>query len=571
MKTRLLYIGNIIIIAALLISWPASAQAQTIPPGAKIGAIAGKTLEEQKAEEKEKFKAEEKKKPELVVEERAPVGAPSIAGEKILIKKFILNGVTKFEPDEFSPFLREYRNKQLGMDELNAITAGIQNAYRAKGYITTFVYIPDQKLKDNTIEIRVVEGSIGKISVEGTKYSNPEYLRKKYRVREGDMVKYEDLITSTKRLNRNPDRAVKSVLVKGDIPETTDIVLRTIDSQPKHLFYEFDTRGTRYTGVNRYTLGYSDNNVFGHDEMFSARGLASQSKLYGGSLDYNFPINSYDTRLGSYISAVYSELGKDFTPLEAKGRSLTGGVYLVHPLLDKEHWRVNAGMGFDYKNNRNWLLNTVSSTDDLAIVKFNFNLDQDDRFGGTFVGNEFDYGIKEALGSLGNDDTRASRIDASGDFFRYILQVRRQVNLPLESFLLLSTRMQYSPDKLINSEQFYLGGMDTVRGYPELEYLADYGYNVSAELRTPLYLLPKDMPLRQKLQMVYFVDYGQGFLRNPLVGEQGSESLLGVGTGFRLNLWKNFFVRLDWGFPLDPSTSDRSKNRVNVWAHLDFF
>lgn len=540
------------------------------PEATKIGIIQQKIEDENKLQEKEKVI---KKKVPLEVEDKRPQEAvgQEPTGAVVLIKKFILNGATTFKPEDFVSILAGYKDKSLGINEFNAIATAIQKFYRAQGFITTYVYIPMQKIVNNTVEIRVIEGVIGTIEVEGAKYFDSEDIRKKFNVREGDTVLYNDLLKDIRRLNTNPDLTVKAVLMPGERKDTTDIVLKVKDENPQHIFFDYNNRGTKYTGKQRFGIGYANNDLLGFGDMLTVRFQKSNEKLNGGSVDYNAPVNNAGTRAGVYASYVETELAGEFEVLNAKGKSLAGGVYLVHPLLELENLRANFGTGLDIKQNNNYLLGTETSNDDLSVAKLNLSLSSDDSFGATFLNNEVDFGIPDFAGSLGRDDIKASRLGAGGDFTKYILGFGRRINLPFNSYFSVSGKGQYTSDKLVAGEQFYIGGADTVRGYPELEYMGDCGYFVNTEIRTPIFLLPAKMELRDKIQMVYFFDYGHGNLWEAVVGERKSQSLMSAGWGIRFQPWKNVYFKLDWGFPLHPRASDNSKSTVHLWAHIDAF
>ena len=559
-----------IIIFLVFLSMARCAYAQA-PGAARAGAIEKMEEEIRRQEEKAMKAVKAKKKPKPTIEDKRPEVA--VVEEKVeggvLINKFILNGVTSFTPEDFLPILGQYKDKHLGLKEFNEIATAIQKFYRSKGFITTYVYVPVQKISDNTVEIRVIEGCIGTIDIQGGKYFDKEYLRWKFHIREGDTVLYNDLMRSLRRLNTNPDRSVKAVLETGLRKDTTDVVLKMTDENPQHIFIDYNNRGTKYTGKQRFGIGYTNNNLFGVDDMLTVRFQKSNEKLNGGSFDYSVPINYQGTRLGTYYSYVDNKLVREFEALDAKGWGWVGGTYLVQPFIDEENVRGNLGFGLDIKHNKNFLLGTQTSSDNVSVAKLNFSLDGEDRWGASFLSYETDFGIPDFAGALGKDDPEASRLGSGGEFIKYILNVGRRINLPFSSFLMVSGRGQYSQDKLVAGEQYYMGGADTVRGYPELEFMGDCGYNVSVEWRTPVYFIPKDIKLRDKIQMVYFWDYGQGWLREPLVGEKGSDTLMGAGWGIRFQPLKDFYLKLDWGFPIHPTPSDNSKSTVHIWAHID--
>ena len=551
------------------------ANAQNLPPS--IGIIQEKMQDERGDFLREREIEKGPIIPEIEDQRPTQVILPEEVEGTVYIEKFVLRGVTEFEPEAFTNFLYGYKDRELGIKELNEIADSIQSFYRKKGYITTIVYIPVQNIKDNTVEIRVIEGHVGQIRLEGAKYTDSEYLRDRLSIRAGDRIAYKDLVKRVRNLNVNPDRTVKAILAPGELLDTTDIVLKVEEQNPQHLFMEYNNFGTRYTGKHRYTLGYVNNNVSGTDDMFSLRLERSDMKLYGASIDYNFLLSPAGTRFGAYGSYVYTDIGKEFDILDANGRSITGGFYINHPFTSGlDNFQGNFNVGFGIKRNKNYILGTVSSNDKLSIAKMGLSMDYYDDWGRTFSSIEAEGGIPYFAGALGRNDPQASRFDAGGNFAKVKANISRRQNLPWSSFVLLSARGQYSPDRLVSSEQFYIGGADTVRGYPELEYMGDYGYILSSELRTPAFIFPEgfklagsNKPLRDAVQFVYFWDYGHAFLRNPLVGEKEKATLMSVGAGLRLNLWDDFYIRADWGVPLHSEPSDGADNKIHIWAHLD--
>jgi len=58
------------------------------------------------------------------------------------------------------------------------------------------------------------------------------------------------------------------------------------------------------------------------------------------------------------------------------------------------------------------------------------------------------------------------------------------------------------------------------------------------------------------LKIVGFYDWGNVHLRRPATGEGKNTTLRGAGFGFRLNLPENFFIRVEFAWPLDRTPSD---------------
>jgi hemolysin activation/secretion protein len=123
----------------------------------------------------------------------------------------------------------------------------------------------------------------------------------------------------------------------------------------------------------------------------------------------------------------------------------------------------------------------------------------------------------------------------------------------LESYLSARSFFQATPYTLPSSEQRQLGGINTVRGYPEGDYLADLGGNISTDWIFPSYFFPKkwklpkaDTPLRRQLEPFVFCDIGLGMLNKTLPGEREHKFLMGAGGGIQFRFQKYFYVRAQW-------------------------
>ena len=116
----------------------------------------------------------------------------------------------------------------------------------------------------------------------------------------------------------------------------------------------------------------------------------------------------------------------------------------------------------------------------------------------------------------------------------------------------IRSQFQIASQPLAPSEQLQLGGAESIRGYPEGDYLADTGAFVNFDWTFPMYIIPKswklpgqDTPLRYQIEPVFFVDVGGGTLNKTLPGERNSKFLAAVGGGLRVK-FKYFSLRLDW-------------------------
>jgi len=490
---------------------------------------------------------------------------------KTLVKKFVVNNANLFTAKEFEAVLGKYRDKELTMTDLKKAADDLTGLYRKKGYIVTLAYLPAQEIKDNTVEFNVAEGRVGDIKVEEPKYSKAKTVKRRFLVEKGQIVNSKKLETSLHSINKQPDRTIRAVLSPGATPETSDVLLKVEkEKSPQHFYAELNNRGTKNTSQNRWGLGYVNNNLSGNDDILSIRGVSnSDTDVYSGSIAYDFPVSRYNTRLGVYGAYSKADIGGQFAVLTPEGHANVWGLYVSHPWLDKEFFdeatntslalTSNLTAGFDSISVYNKILSSETSHDELRVFKAGINFEETDNAGRGGFTAEMHAGIPEFLGSMDKYDDSASRIDSGGEFQKYIGSLSRITRLPVSSLLINNFRYQVSEFSLVNSEQMLIGGADTVRGFPENEYLADYGWINNVEIRTPLFFLPsilkvpydkKHTSISEAVQLVGFLDLGKGYLNRPRVNETKDKYLVGAGLGFRFNLYDHLRGRIDLGFPV---------------------
>ena len=535
----------------------------------------GGVLEQEKAIQAEKALGERiekpKPKPESGVTEEAVV---SETGPKISVKQIVVEGATLLSQQEIANVTGQFEGKELSLRGIQKIADLITDEYRKKGYVTSRAYIPPQTVKNGVVIIRVLEGKLGKLTIQGNRYFKTSLFERKMRIDEGGYFDYSALQRSLVYINEAPDRKAKATLVPGREPGTTDIVLEVKDRFPIHAGFEYDNFGSRYIDHNRYSTVIEDNNLFGcDDKLYYKYQMSEANHLKQHLIRYTFPITE-TLNVGSYALFSRLKLGEDLKVLDSRGKATIYGLFLSHWLISEDNLDLRWNLGFDYKNIRNFLLDAESSRDLVRVLKLGLDVDIEDNYGRNIVLPEIDFGFPDIMGGMNDKDSRSSRAGAGGRFTKGILTYYRLQSMPWETTLLWKNSAQFTNNNLVASEQFQIGGAPSVRGYPPAERSGDRGLYTSPEISFPIYFLPKDwkVPYNEErfyntTRLVLFYDWGTTRLRNPQAGEKKTETLRGWGFGMRFNLRDNLSFRAEIGYPLGKKTPSDG-DHAHTWIEL---
>ena len=514
-----------------------------------------KALEQQLEKKKKKPEIEEKVPPEV---------APAAPSEKVNITKINIAGVTLFPKKEIDAVAKPFEGNELSLNEMQRIADLITELYRKKGYITSRAYIPPQRIESGTLEIRVIEGKMGNVEVKDNYYYKNYLYKKKLKIlNKGQSFNYFILAKALRRINEQPDRTVKAVLVPGKEPGQTDIILETKETLPIHAEWDFDNYGTRYIYYDRYNFSATHNNLSGNDDIFNFRYTITEAdayKLIGGS--YILPVTD-TAKIGA--SAFWSKvhLLEDYKALDVRGESELFSLFATQRIIDEENCTTNLSAGFDFKDIFNYQFNNETSRDKMRVLKVGLDTDVTDPLGRSIVTHEIDMGIPCFIFGLKPKDIRASRPGSGGEFAKYVLNFFRLQPMPFESMIMCKNQLQVTSMTMTSTEEFQLGGIVNVRGYPPAELVGDYGLSTTVEWYFPPYFLPKDLKIPftkttfyNAVRLVAFYDYGNVMLRHPLPTEKRLNQLSDFGWGIRFNLPKNFSFRVDFACPVNKQSSD---------------
>ncbi len=551
----------------------------TVPETQTGGALLRqREMRELQREEEKRIKSDRPKEEDYM----APDVLLSEGGEKILITKIVVEGVTLLPEDVVSSITLPFEGQELSLRDIQKIVDLITDEYRVRGFVTSRAYLPPQSITDNVLMLRVVEGRTGELEVRGNRYFRTALFRDRMKYDRDGYFDFNALQQSLTYINEHPDRTSRVVLVPGQEPGTTDVILEVDDRLPVHVGFDYDNYLSEYSGERQWKARVEHNNIFGFDDKFRLEWASSRhSNLYYLlSARYSIPINQ-TLESGVYVMKGRSRLGRELAVLQPRGETLSWGVFLNKSLISNETIDLRLTSGFDYKDIKNYVFETVKTSEDrIRVFKAGFDLDVNDRWGRNIFTAEYNAGVPHLLDGMSSKDDFSSRAGAGSGakFQKGLFNYFRLQPMPLDSQLLWKTNAQLSNHNLVAGEQFQLGGPNSVRGYGLGEKAGDSGIYTSFEWTFPCYVIPrgwslpfaKDRSLYDSIRFLVFYDWGEVHTKTPSAGEKKHETLRAAGPGLRLNISENLFVRFELGYPLHSGNKKPNNNKnVQSWFEIN--
>ena len=525
-------------ILVVLSMWPGFSMAQVIPAGVDVGA------------QGQRFQADSKRQRKAYEGQNKKTSAGETGGEKrqalptslkFTLTSVNITGVTLLKPQQFTPLYQSLIGKEISLADIQTVADAIRSQYKARQYLTTTVVVPEQEIKNGVVEILVIEGRMGKLKVEGNKHFPLQSVVNAFHIKEGDLLNFRQMLTDILRLNQSSDLQGRTVISAGEKLGTSDITLKVHDRSPWHVGMSEDNAGTRLTGKYRTGFTVRSTNATGQlDTLFLSTSLSRYS--FGQSASYRIPVGNGSTKLGFDATYFRMRIGREYYPQGIKGTSQIYTPQVIQELWFDDRSQGSAILGMDVKSIYKTALNVKTADDQLRIPFLALDISEEDAYGQMIFNPRVNVSTEDFLGASERGHLSASRPGTDGKFVKYEQGFSRIQRMPLDTYATLRIDVQVASRTLPSSDQIQLGGMNSVRGYPEGDFMADSGGFVNVDWFVPV--LPQ--PWHNQIIPVVFMDYGTGHVKTVNPGESYRKDLLGVGGGLRLRLNQSAMIRLEW-------------------------
>lgn len=471
-----------------------------------------------------------------------------------------------------------------GEADMLAARAALLAAYEEAGYLSVSLrtLITRQAKDAFMFTFEVTEGQVERVKVKGARFNLPSDIRAEAgSLATGKVLHYPALQQDLARLQRRADMSVTPILRAGRNPGRMEVELQVEDSLPLHGSIELSNRQSADTSARRLEAALRYDNLWQLQHSLGLRFINSpldsdQVEVY--SLVYGLPLGGPGRRLTVYAVQSDSNVitAQDYGS-QGKGNTL-GLRYSLELPAGRSGLFHTLTAGIDYKHLRETSGLVGADQSDKPVTYTPLALQYNALLSGATQTWTFALGSTIGLRGLGENTVDCDGI-ATVDQFECRRAGARRNFLATDYRIGLRQRLgawrvdaqldgQLASGPLISSEQYAIGGRDSVRGYLEAEALGDDGARFGIELGTPV-LTPADWPLA--LNALAFYETGWVHTQQALPGQVSDQVLAAVGVGLRARAARGLTAAMDYAHALraGPRTG-KGADRLHVSLGFEF-
>jgi hemolysin activation/secretion protein len=485
---------------------------------------------------------------------KPPRAIADVEGMRLEIKGFRIVGLTVAEPAEFSDDLAPFIGTEKRFQDLLDAAAAIKRSLAGLGFFLADVVVPEQKIADGIIELRVLEGRLGKVRLEVDPAARIDRdLLQSYigSLEEGGLIRTTDVERALFQIHDLRGIVATSSFGPGTVSGTADLTIRVAAAKKFDANFDFDANGSIYTGLHRASAGIDANGLFGRGEIISVRASnAIDGNLRFARASILMPVGPWGTKIGGAISDLNYRLGTpSFSPLKVNGAAYVTSLTAIHPFVRSRNTNL---MLIAQSDKREFYDISLASGDENLkksdVSSLALSGDFRDRLGGGGI-NVFN--VAYTLGEL-KFGIAAKELADQGAGGRKLKGLFSKTNLTLSRLQAVGERLalyasysqQFTNKNLDPSEKISLGGPNAVRAYPQGEGAGDEGYFGTFEMR---YRLPVEEDLPGSMVLAGFYDFG----RSILIKKPNSADLTGATPAALLRRIAGPGIGVNWEVPND--------------------
>jgi hemolysin activation/secretion protein len=507
----------------------------------------------------------------------APPGADQVFMTPTAID---IEGATAYSREELDGLTRPLVGKRIAATEIFTLARTLERKYRDDGYFLTSVAVPAQRVENGRIRLRVIEGYVSGVVIEGDIGDAAQQARR-----------FLDRLVGQKPLNLRdmeryllltedmPGVSVRAVLRPGKEPSSSELVVQ-LKRAPVDIFAQADNRGFKHTGPRQVTVTVGENSFTSLAERLDATFFTTLSREQNfGQVSWSNFIGSDGFRIRVYGGRGYIMPGGPLKALGYDGVITMAGFSGQYPVIRSRQLNLNVNGGFDwYRSQVDVVGNTLLNRTNLRIVRLGADASYRDGWNGITFGNiRISKGL-EKFGASKKGSLLLNRLGAEPGFRKYNAEVSRLQGIYANDDFALNLfgtlAGQYSRDTLPANEKFFAGGDRLGRGYYAGQVTGDSAVAGSLELQFSFVIPYEDAVSGEPtldtgmrgtpMQLYTFLDYAKVW--NNAEFEAPHVLARSYGVGARLNLLPTTTVEVEGARRLDLHVDGPNAKPLDPWS-----
>lgn len=473
---------------------------------------------------------------------------------------FEVQGSLVLQEDITNILQEKFENQDLSSAEVQTeIKQAINKRYIEKGYLTSRVSNLD--FQDDVLTIQILEGEVREIVIENEADLSlrPSFIRDRIGLATLSPLNINLLEGQLKLLDGDPllenlEASLRPTREKGK----TDVNVRVKEARRIALKFISDNHSPPSIGSYRFGVGLGLRNItgFGLGEQWDAsyfQSTTSGAKLFDGAL--KVPLNSLNGTLELRGARYWTKFTQsDFDALDIKGDKDLIALRYRQPFIRTFSVEAALSLGFTYQRGQTFIFQDIGTPFGIGPEPNGVSRTSVINFGQEYIRRlatrVWVFQSQLNFGTSLFNTTRNSNPIPDGKFFSWLGQFQVAQRIFNDHLWVTQGSLQLTPDGLLASEQFVIGGVYSVRGYRQNARIGDQGFRLSTEDR---WAILRDGVGKPWLQVIPFVDMGRTWNVSDNPNQQSDQRfLIGAGLGLLLeppiDYLRDFKFRVDWGW-----------------------
>jgi hemolysin activation/secretion protein len=295
------------------------------------------------------------------------------------LKGIQITGSTRYSQSDFQPYVDQFLASPRTEADVHTLVAGIDKLYHKAGYLSVKTLYTG--VENGALKLRVVEGHISEIRVEGNRFQPDKRIKKAFDIEENSLLNLPELEKKIVETNESQDLyQVKARLKGGNTPGDSILTYEVKERLPYQLSVFSDNRGRPLIGQVRWGGNFTYESPLGLGDEFNI-GYVGARGTDIAETSYQLPVNDKGTSVGVAYSFGHVDVQNRTGPDELTGKANNFSVFANQDI--EQVPGLSASAGLNVRKIRAYLNDNKSGESDVTSTTLGLNWEKADRYGHT--------------------------------------------------------------------------------------------------------------------------------------------------------------------------------------------